>query len=152
MPQMTLRDRDIRNEVKRILDATNAYDQVSLGRMEGSEAAEDLRLVEVSPLKEVYSDEFDDDVKGSQLVDATMEIRLTAKHQDEQSRDELAELMRNNALNTLQSLSILGITMPAWQKFNSAVWLPSVPPERTVVLTLAYRYMPESSSSYDTTE
>jgi hypothetical protein len=145
------RDRDIRNAMRTLLLATNAFDDVLIGRDTEDYAASAVggNTCKIVPLEDRQKGMWDE---GDEL-EMVVKVKLIfgARNEDPQIRDEEAERLYNVARNTLNDVSIASLTMPAFTGFDSAKWMKPEHPSRQIETIFIYRYFVDDNT-YDVTE
>jgi hypothetical protein len=147
------RERDIRNQIHELLDATGAFDGVYLaGQPEDrGEAAGQTRAVTIEPAETVQADVWDD-TSGDLLMTCRVNLTFLARHDDAQIRDETAELLVNIAANVLNGQSLAGATLVGQTRFKSWSWEKPKPPERRIAAVLEYQYLVHDWAGSNTAE
>jgi hypothetical protein len=147
------RDRDVRNDIKARLEATNVFDGVWIsGKPEDyGQAASEYAAVLIEPISWNDADLWDDEPDGGIVRTATLKLTFHLREFDPQLRDEAAELLCDIAANTLNGKSLAGLTLPAKTRFGAGNWLPPEPPERKVAVTFSYQYIIEGWDEFGTT-
>ncbi len=149
-----LRDRDVRNAIKVLLDATEQFDSVSLKGLttEYGSSAGDLKLAIIQPDTIAQSDRWDATDEIGLHVDSTLTITILARNEDPQTRDEIAENLLFLAINAIQGKSLAGFTEPDFTRFVRARWMKPKVPERQIVCTFVYSYLVDTWSGYEPDE
>lgn len=144
------RERDVRNAMRDALLATSAFDDVLIGRdVEDYGAGGIGAWCRIDPIGDSGRGMWDE---GDELeVTSKVKITITARHEDQQMRDEMAERLVNVARNAINDQSHASLTMPGLTGFDSARWLPPKHPARQVEATFSYRYF-QDDNTYDTAE
>lgn len=149
-----LRDRDVRNAIKVLLDETKQFDVVSLKGLpsEYGTAAGALKLAIVQPDTIAQSDRWDATDQIGLHVDSTITITILARNEDPQERDELAENLMLIAIDEIQGKSLAGMTAPDLTRFVRAKFVTPKVPERKIVCTFMYSYIVDNWSGYEPDE
>ena len=147
------RERDIRNEIHDVLEATGAFDGVYLTGLpeDRGEASSESRAVAIEPAETVQSDHWDD-VRGDLLLTCRVNLTVLARHDDPQIRDEMAEMLVNIAANVLNGQSLSGATLVGQTRFKSWSWEKPKAPERRITVVLEYQYLVSDWTGSNTAE
>ena len=148
-----MRDRDVRNAIHDALVATGAFDAVCVWALSGDHgtAASQTASAMIEPESSMQEDRWDAATGGGLIVTSRVTITLLYRHEDPQLRDEAAELLLEITANTLNGLSLAGLTLPQHTRIVSWRWEEPAPPERRIAATLSYQYIVEGWDAYDTT-
>ena len=148
-----MRDRDVRNAVRAVLMATNAFDGVWIwglpedygtGSSEGAAAA-------ITPMSSRQEDLWDAAATGGLVITSRLALTLLYRHPDPQIRDEGAELLLDVAANALNGNSLNGLIFTQTARITGCDWQPPTAPERRIQAVFSYQYNVEGWDSYDTT-
>jgi hypothetical protein len=147
------RERDIRNQIHDVLDATGAFDGVYLTGLpeDRGEASGETRSVAIEPAETVQTDLWDG-TRGDLLMTCRVNLAFLARHDDAQIRDETAELLVNIAANVLNGQSLAGATLIGQTRFKSWSWEKPKAPERRITAVLEYQYLVTGWTGFDTAE
>ena len=107
------RERDIRQMIRDVLEATREFDGVYLsGLPEAGRRSGDARAVWIEP-GETTGPRPWDDTAGDLLMTCRVNLAFLARDDDPQIRDETAELLLNVAANALGGQALAGATLSA---------------------------------------
>lgn len=149
------RDRDVRQAIVTLLEATGQFDGVYLGGLpeDGGQAAGNLRAVALDQIGTTETDRWDSSDSTSDLV-MTSQVRLIVMARDDDGvvRDEMAENLVDVIGNTLNGVSIASLTLPPFTRIKSWAWQKETPPERRITILFEYQYLVPGWNQFDTTE
>ena len=131
--------------------ATGYFDACYLNPKE-SESAEDASACEIAAVDGRAESEWDSQENGTYYVDSRVVLTFIARHDDEQLRDERAELLLMAATNALRKNGFNGLAFPAWSVVGSWRWLEAEPPERAIEAPFAFRYEVDSWTGLNTAD
>jgi hypothetical protein len=147
------RERDGRTLARDLLEATGAFDGVYLAGLpeDRGQASDDRCAAAIEPAETELAVPWDD--AGADLL-FTCRVHLTilARHEDPQTRDELAERLLYVAASILGGASLGPATLPGRTVVRSWVWQKPVAPERRIAAVLEYQYLVDSWPGLDTAE
>jgi hypothetical protein len=147
------RERDFRNQIHDVLEATGAFDGVYLTGLpeDRGEASSEGRCVSIEPAETVQTDHWDD-TSGDLLMTCRVNLTLLARHDDPQIRDETAELLVDTIANVLNGQSLAGGTLIGQTRFKSWSWEKPKAPERRITAVLEYQYLVRGWTEFNTAE
>ncbi len=148
------RDRDVRNAIKTLIEATGQFDTVSRKGLpaEYGSSAGDLKLAIIQPDTIAQSDRWDATDEIGLHVDSTVMITILARNEDPEVRDDLAENLMWVAINAIQGKSLAELTAPDLTRFVRAKFMKPKAPERQIVCTFVYSYIVDGWSGYEPDE
>jgi hypothetical protein len=146
-----MRDRDVRNAIQAALLATGAFDGVWVTGLPetGGAGASQFAAAAIDPGSSTQDDRWDSQTDGGLVVTSQVTITLLYRHEDQQLRDEGAELLLDTAANALNGQSLAGLTLPALTRFTAWRWESATAPERRITATFSYQYIVEGWGAYD---
>ncbi len=146
-----MRDRDVRQAIKDMLDDTNQFNEVSLRALpeDIGVAAGQLAFVLIQPVSDKQEDRWDGGEFTGMVNNATISITCMVRNSDPQLCDEACELLRNVVIDTIQGKSLADITVPDHTRYVGTVWQARKPPERRIVMTFVYETIMDSWDGYD---
>jgi hypothetical protein len=149
------RDRDVRNAIKTLLDATGAFDSDGVwitGMPEDSGSGSSIAAAAaIEPVSSTQDDRWDGVAETGLVITSTVAITLIYRNEDPQLRDEGAELLLDTAANALNGQSLAGLTLPDLTRFLSWAWVSPTAPERKIRAQFQYQYLVEGWGGADTT-
>lgn len=147
----TQRERDVRDWIKRTLEATNAFDAVYAGAFAKADghSAEDALAASIDPMDSANSDPWSGDGGVADFVDVRLRLTFYARSSDGIACDDRVERLYNAAFNALTGSTLGGLAMPAFSKFGRPTWKDSKAPERRIEATFAYRYLVDEGMNLD---
>jgi len=150
---LSIRERDVRNAIHDLLEATGAYDGIYRTGLpeDRGERAGQTRVVVVEPDQTNQAEPWDD-TSGDLVMTCRLAVTFLARHEDPQIRDETAELLLNVAANALNGRSLAGLTLPSSTRFRSWSWQKPTAPERRIRAVLEYQYLIPGWTGAATTE
>lgn len=124
---MPLRDRDVRNDVKDRLDATDLFDGVFVTGLpeDFGRGAGLLKLACVEPDRGSADHQVDDAPDGLLVVQGNAVVTVLARDDDPQARDETAELLLDAVCDAVNGQSLAGLTYPALTAVLQWTWKPA---------------------------
>jgi hypothetical protein len=143
------RDRDIRAHARDLLEITTVFDSVWLSE-ESGQAATDQIAAEILPMTDNDYDRYDDD--GTMATTGHARLAVIARHEDQQTRDDIAERALYAACDTLNGRSLAGWTLPHFTRVASWKWAKPEAPERRIDAVLEYQYLNPDWTSFDVGE
>lgn len=152
------RERDIRNAMYSLIEATGEFDYLPIGRgtTAWAPAAAATKSLSIEPFTGRHVPKWDEAAFDGLENDVRLKVTITAADDDPQLRDELAERLYNLACNALNNQALPGggdiTTMPMFTGFETYRWLPPVHPNRQIEAIFVFRYLLPDSQSYDTSE
>lgn len=149
---LAFRERDIRVKIKELLEATNSYSVVRLGLLESGDRYEQIGACMIEPYDSNASDDWDSTDEGPLHVDCRIHLVFVARDQDDQIRDERAELLLDVAMNTINGNSFDGKVMPEFSVVTTWKWKKAEPPERTIEAVFGFRYLVDTWTDFNTSE
>lgn len=147
-----MRDKDVRNDIKHRLEATNAFDEVSLKAPQedfGSRAG-NLKFALVKPFSYAQQDLWDGGPETGLLVTSQFNLTIMVRNSDPTEGDELCELLMNIAIDAIQGKSLAELTNPDQTVFVRAQFQKYVAPTSTLVCIFSYKYIIDGWSNYAT--
>jgi hypothetical protein len=147
------RERDIRNEVRDLLEQTGAFDGVYLAGLpeDRGEPSGDFRAVSIEPGETTEADLWDD-TTGDLIMTCRVKLTFLARHEDPQVRDEAAEQLLNIASSALNGQSLSNATLTGQTRIRSWSWEKPKAPERRLAAVLECQYLVSGWSGLNTTE
>lgn len=144
------RERDIRNHMKELLTATNAFDDVLLGRDAEEYAAAAIgRSCNIAQAETREKPLWD---QGDEVeVYCRIKVTFTGRDEDELLRDDSAERLYNVAQNALNGVSLASLTLPHFTRFESANWQKPAHPCRQIEAVFGCKYLTDDNA-FDATE
>ena len=150
------RERDVRNAVQTLLQATGQFDPNGVWLFSPEDQGEGTDATNacwIEPFASELSDPWDAQTGGGVIVSARLRITFASRADDPQKRDEAVELLFNAAANALDGQTLVaGFTLPAFTRFVSWTWLEPDAPERRIVSIFSYQYELEGWGGFDLSE
>jgi hypothetical protein len=147
------RDRDVRNAIQELLQATSAFDGVYLWGppKDYGSGASNLAIAWIEPGRSNQLDKWD----GGQItgieITSSVKIVVAQRMEDPQLRDEAAELLVDIVANAIQGQSLSDLTLPDKTRFINWTWVRANPPERQINISFEYIYLIDGWNNYNTT-
>lgn len=145
---LQFRDRDVRNAMRDLAEATTLFDLATTGGLPETNAVPggSRYLVDIEPLDwnddSPFDGEDDEGNPGPILVrTATVKVTILAVGEDPSLRDEQAELLWNTLANAWNGKSLGGLTTPDKTMFTYTRWLAVKDMERRVESKFIYTYI-----------
>jgi len=154
MPEASSGEHDVRQAAIDLLEATGRFDAVYhySAPEDRGQSSGDLRAAVVSAVKGDYSQPWDDVTAGRPLCRHTFNVVVMARDDDPAIRDRAADSLAAVVRNTLDGVSLAGLTFVQQTLVTGSVWLPERPPERQVRLTVSTAYEAPDFNSFNTSE
>lgn len=147
------RDRDIRNAMRDLIDATGDCDVVTCAGLPEDQAypGAATKCVNIEPLNYI-DDDLCEGADGPILLrTGTAKVTFMATDEDGAVRDETVERLYHSACDVCNGISVAGLTYPAKTRFSTLRWLAAKPPERRGEATFTYQYE-VGANDFDATE
>jgi hypothetical protein len=147
------RERDIRNQIRDILEQTAAFDGVYLAGLpeDRGEPSGDTRSVSIEPGETTEADLWDD-TTGDLVMTCRVSLTLLARDEDPQIRDEAAEQLLNISASAVNGQSLGGATLAGLTRIRSWSWEKPKAPERRITAVLEYQYLVSDWTGLNTAE
>lgn len=138
-----MRERDVRNNIRDRLLATNAFTDVWITGLpeDSGAAASDLTAAAIEPVATGMRSGWDAQTEGAIEFIATVTVTLLARNEDVQLRDEQAELLLDILADAVDGKSLAGLTVPGKTYVSAWKWQPPAPPERRIAATVSFSYI-----------
>jgi hypothetical protein len=147
------RERDIRNQIRDILEQTGAFDGVYLEGLpeDRGEPAGERRSVSIEPEGTTQADLWDD-TTGDLIMTCRINLTFLARYENPRVRDEAAEQLLNIAAGALNGQSLAGATLIGQTRIRSWTWEKPKAPERRITAVLEYQYLISNWTGLNTAE
>jgi hypothetical protein len=147
------RERDVRCLIRDMLEQTGAFDGAYLSGLpeERGERAGNSRTVSIEPAETRQVDPWDEP-DGDPIMTCQVALTILARHEDPQTRDEIAELLLNVAANALWRSTLGGAAIASRTQIRSWNWQPTKAPERRIKAVLEYQYLVDGLTGLNTVE
>lgn len=139
---LAYRDRDIRNAMRDLIEATREFDWTTCGGLPEDQAYPGgaLKAASIEPLNYIDDDLCEDELGPVLIRTGTAKVTFLAIDEDSTACIEAAERLMNIAANLWNGVSLATLTYPDKTRFTTARWLKPEGNERRVEATFTYQY------------
>jgi hypothetical protein len=147
------RDWDVLGAIRDLLTLTGQFDLVALSGLpedRGFAAVSTACVIQPGAWEDV--DEWDDAVEVSIPRRVSWTLTILVRDSDPEVRDSTADRLSNLAQDTLDGVSLGGITLPGRTKLRRGVWSRPASAERRLVLAGEFTYIVSGFAGHDDTD
>lgn len=148
------RDRDVRNAMRDLADATGAFDIATCGGLPEArgQAGDQYNSVYIDPLDWTDESPYDDPDQPILVRTATVKVTISAIAADPVERDEAAERLCDVLANAWNGVALGGVAYPDKSQFTTWRWLNPIDVERRVEAKFTYQYEVGGFRDFSTSE
>lgn len=146
-----MRDRDVRNAIKSLLEKTSQFDEVSLKGLpeDWGMRAGSAKAVVIEPFSVAQRDLWDGGPSTGLAVTSQVNLTIMVRNSDPQLCDEECERLLDVAIDNIQGKSLASFTNPDHSRFLQAQFQKRVAPTRRLLATFGYEYIVDGWAEYD---